>query len=205
MTSYTAITNAEIDADSPVTQPLMTAMRDNPIAISEGSTNAPVNQTQWHPYDMVLVGDGNDGKFYDFAVDGASSAIETPAFADGYEYAIRFLNFSISATNTVSVEIYSATDGTWVTLDSASLNATYSCVGFIEIRLPRVAANGWGGFWAVSLSDTTGGAVMSGATTADAVGSTRSKVSKARVAIAGGGAADAGSLYLYRRREFVSG
>lgn len=41
MTTYTTITNAEIDQDSPVTQPLMTALRDNPLAISEGDSTAP--------------------------------------------------------------------------------------------------------------------------------------------------------------------
>ena len=41
MTTYTTITNAEIDQDSPVTQPLMTALRDNPLAIAEGGPNAP--------------------------------------------------------------------------------------------------------------------------------------------------------------------
>lgn len=41
MTTYTTITNAEIDQDSPVTQPLMTAMRDNPLAIAEGDATAP--------------------------------------------------------------------------------------------------------------------------------------------------------------------
>ena len=35
MTTYTAIANSEIDADSPVTTTLMQAMRDNPIAIAE--------------------------------------------------------------------------------------------------------------------------------------------------------------------------
>ena len=41
MTTYTAITNGQIDQDSPITQPLLTAMRDNPIAITEGATGAP--------------------------------------------------------------------------------------------------------------------------------------------------------------------
>ena len=41
MTAYTAITNGEIDQDSPGTQPLFTSLRDNPIAISEGSAGAP--------------------------------------------------------------------------------------------------------------------------------------------------------------------
>jgi hypothetical protein len=41
MTSYTAIANGDIDQDSPVTQPLVTALRDNPIAIAEGASGAP--------------------------------------------------------------------------------------------------------------------------------------------------------------------
>lgn len=41
MTAYTTITNAEVDQDSPVTQPLMTALRDNPLAIAEGDATAP--------------------------------------------------------------------------------------------------------------------------------------------------------------------
>ena len=41
MTIYTAVINADIDADSPVTTGLMTKLRDNPIAITEGATGAP--------------------------------------------------------------------------------------------------------------------------------------------------------------------
>lgn len=45
MTTYTAIANAEIDAESPITTTLMTLLRDNPIAVSEGSAGAPKIQT----------------------------------------------------------------------------------------------------------------------------------------------------------------
>lgn len=45
MTTYTAIPDTSIDIDSPVTQPLMTALRDNPIAIAEGSSGAPSIET----------------------------------------------------------------------------------------------------------------------------------------------------------------
>jgi len=41
LTTYTTIANTEIDQDSPVTQPLMTALRDNPLAIAEGDASAP--------------------------------------------------------------------------------------------------------------------------------------------------------------------
>lgn len=41
MATYTAITDAEIDQDSPVTQTLMTKYRDNLIATAEGAAGAP--------------------------------------------------------------------------------------------------------------------------------------------------------------------
>jgi len=45
MTTYTPIANGSVDAGSPVDESLVTALRDNPIAISEGSTGAPKIQT----------------------------------------------------------------------------------------------------------------------------------------------------------------
>ena len=45
MTTYTAIPDSDIDPDSPITTSLMTLVRDNPIAITEGSGGAPKIQT----------------------------------------------------------------------------------------------------------------------------------------------------------------
>ena len=43
MTSYVAVSNGEIDADSPITADLMSKLRDNPIAIAEGASTVPSN------------------------------------------------------------------------------------------------------------------------------------------------------------------
>lgn len=43
MTDYTTITNDQVDVDSPLTEALVKAIRDNPIAISEGAASAPRN------------------------------------------------------------------------------------------------------------------------------------------------------------------
>lgn len=40
-TAYTAIPNADIDPESPITTGLITLLRDNPIAIAEGAAGAP--------------------------------------------------------------------------------------------------------------------------------------------------------------------
>lgn len=45
MTTYTAIANNEIDEDSEITTGLMTKLRDNPVAITEGASGAPKIQT----------------------------------------------------------------------------------------------------------------------------------------------------------------
>lgn len=41
MTSYVTIPNTDVDAESPIDVDLMTALRDNPIAITEGASGAP--------------------------------------------------------------------------------------------------------------------------------------------------------------------
>lgn len=46
MTTYTAIPNSDVDQDSPVTQTLVTLLRDNPIAITEGASGAPKIQSK---------------------------------------------------------------------------------------------------------------------------------------------------------------
>lgn len=43
MTTYTAIPGTDIDQDSPITQPLMTLLRDNPISIAEADSTVPAN------------------------------------------------------------------------------------------------------------------------------------------------------------------
>ena len=41
MTTYSTITDGQVDQDSPITQPLMTALRDNLLAVVEGAAGAP--------------------------------------------------------------------------------------------------------------------------------------------------------------------
>lgn len=41
MADWTTITDSQVDPKAPVTSELMTALRDNPIAIAQGATNAP--------------------------------------------------------------------------------------------------------------------------------------------------------------------
>jgi hypothetical protein len=157
----------------------MTAMRDNPTAISEGSTDAPVNQTGWHPYDMVNVGDGADGEFYDFSVDGTSAAISSPAFEDGYEYALVLEDFQIAAPSSSTLTIEGGHTGvTYRTLDTyATPGIGFVLNAVVTLRFARLP------------DGTTAG--------------NKGVYSSFRVSSTSGSAA--GKLYLLRRREFFSG
>lgn len=53
MTTYSPIANGSVDAGSPVDESLVTALRDNPIALSEGASGAPRIAT--------IAADANDG------------------------------------------------------------------------------------------------------------------------------------------------
>jgi len=46
MTTYTAISNTTAEKDKPLTQSLVRALRDNPLAIAEGDVTAPKVQPQ---------------------------------------------------------------------------------------------------------------------------------------------------------------
>lgn len=53
MTTYTPIANGSIDAGSPIDESMVTALRDNPIALIEGASGAPRIAT--------IAADANDG------------------------------------------------------------------------------------------------------------------------------------------------
>lgn len=86
------------------------ALRDNPLAIAEGSAGAPYLEAEWHPYNSLAVGDSNTGQIWSFAADGAVATIETPDFVDGYEYRLRFdaVSHSTGFTQEVRLELYRA-------------------------------------------------------------------------------------------------
>jgi len=53
MTTYSAIGNGEIDANSPITQSLMTRMRDNPLAIFEALGWLPTSKVYISPQQTI--------------------------------------------------------------------------------------------------------------------------------------------------------
>lgn len=116
MTDYRAIAETETDALAPIRQALKKALQKNHIAAGEGADGAPVIRQGWHPYNMVTYADGNDGKFYDHAVDGTVANIATPDFEDGYEYRVIIEALSPSTPSvTLDLEIYKEADAAYTT------------------------------------------------------------------------------------------
>lgn len=82
--AYSEITNAEIDQDSPITQPLMTKMRDNPLSILAGDSGY-MNAAAWVPVDWTFSDRSGDGTIYDFLVDGIATQVDY-TLENGWEY-----------------------------------------------------------------------------------------------------------------------
>ena len=215
MTTYSPISNTELDQDSPITQPLMTALRDNPIAISEGATSAPIVATAWHPYDAVTVGDGADGIIYDFAVDGAASSVESPTFEDGYEYAFFVSGLSHSDTGTsraLQIELYQETAAAYAT--AAAVTSTVSNLivlqGMTRVVFPRLESQVFvletiEPYWYPATFPSTGAVIVGNYGATDQVETDAAdKISKARISFSGGNI-DAGTIAMYRRREYITG
>lgn len=79
MTDYTSIANSQIDPKAPVTSELMTALRDNPIAIAEGAAGAPKVAESWQALettssDGLIVTDVDNGEGARIHVDGSGNA-----------------------------------------------------------------------------------------------------------------------------------
>lgn len=192
-----AVSDTTIAFEKPITLQQGRALRDNPLAVLEGATNAPYQEHIWHPYDSTLVGDGNDGLLWSFAASGTVATIVTPDFADGYEYRIRFDGVRTSAgSGNLQIELYGETSaaysGTPATIGTATSAVSES--GFIELARPRSS-----GTYILSRSiyGSTGGSnpilVSSGA----------DKALRARLSISGPLNFGLGSVYMDRRKLYA--
>ena len=134
MTTYTAIANGEIDQDSPVTQPLMTALRDNPLAIAEGTSGAP--KVQGKAFENVYIG----------AVNGAGTTESAVVLPDG----VRLIKVEVGGvveSTLIDLQIaYSinggSTYGSWGRLLGTIAAANYMATIMLDTVTPTTAYTG---------------------------------------------------------------
>lgn len=203
MTTWTDISNAAVAVGGIPSSTTVTALRDNPSALAESASGAPVVASSWHPYNKVSVGDGVAGLIYDSAVNGTVANVVTPDFEDGYEY--RLVGANLSHNDSVTsrelvLDFYKETSASYVTVISFGANNSSALFGFdATIMLPRIEARvHMASFFAYS-----GSSIYTTSNVVGAYNVTLQKVLRARVDFSSG-SIDNGKIWLFRRREYAS-
>lgn len=202
MTTWTTISNAAVAVGGIPSSTTVTALRDNPLAIAESASGAPVVFAGWHPYDKVTVGDGKAGLIYDAAVNGTVANVVTPDFEDGFEYRIIAADMrhnAVAGDRTLNLELYKATSGVYATVIALGNNASSIYFSFdAEIIMPRVTSR----VHLVRYSGAVNGTASSQSAGA-AYNATSQKILRARVSF-DIDSINIGKVYLFRRREYAS-
>ena len=140
MTSYTTIANADVDANSPITTSLMTALRDNPTAITEGSSGAPLIQQA--ALDENVVG-GYQLK------GGLAGGDTTWLVGAGNYYLVPWGHYFVNTPTTLSIDIYrgsswrgGSTDfgGGFLWSDGSSIRLVNDTGGAVTVQVKQVTA-----------------------------------------------------------------
>lgn len=201
MTTWTAITNAAVAVGGIPSSSTVTALRDNPSALAEASSGAPVMVSGWHPVDKVTIGDGKAGVIYNFATNGVVADIVTSDFEDGYEYRLIGIALSHNAgiNQSLRLELYKQTDAAYDTAVTFTTGSSSAGVWFdAEILMPRLSKT----THLVRYIADAGGGLMT-TTVGGVIDSTVQTILRARL-IFSSGSIDAGTVYLFRRREYAS-
>jgi hypothetical protein len=207
MTTWTSISNAAVAVGGIPSSTTVTALRDNPSALAESASGAPVMVSGWHPHDKVSIGDGKTGLIYDFDVNGVQASIVTPNFVDGYEYRIvaHGLSHNNISTQGLNISFYLETDARLDQVEQIGDQPSSSTFGFdMEILLPRVPK-----VTHIARISAYVGSSISGTNTIGTTDSTVQKVLYASIRFRTSGGSfgagiDAGKVWMFRRREYAS-
>jgi hypothetical protein len=196
--AWTTISNAAVAVGAIPSSSTVTALRDNPVAVADASSGAPVVFAGWHPYDKVSVGDGKDGLIYDFAVDGVVASVITPDFVDGYEYRIVGVNTSSSNSSVQLIfDLYKETSAVYVAAFTSTQTTGFWSFDW-DILMPRISASSHLG--RIVIQQNT---VLDAASVTASYNATVQKALRARL-IFNLGSFDAGKIWMFRRREYAS-
>lgn len=203
MATWTSISNAAVAVGGIPSSSTVTALRDNPTAIAEAASGAPVVFAGWHPVDKVSVGDGKDGLIYSHAVTGNVSSVLTPDFADGYEYRIIAHDLVSTDAGTVRLNLnaYFQTTGTYRRLYySPDGSGTSGDFGFdLILQTPRLSTKT---HLALGFAYREGAITSNGQDTTSYV-STAQKLLRGQINFTAGNI-QAGKIWMFGRREYAS-
>lgn len=204
MTTWTTISNAAVAVGAIPSSSVVTALRDNPSAVAESSSGAPVMVSGWHPVDKVSISDGKTGLIYDHAVTGTVASVVTPDFVDGYEYRIVALDMSHNDTlnaRRLQIEAFKETDAIYRLVQQSDDGGSSAAFGLhVEFYLPRIASTA---HFALMLAYRDGSYSGSMALSSAMSDPPAQKILRARVSFTSG-SIDGGKVWLFRRREYAS-
>jgi hypothetical protein len=200
MTTWTIISNAAVAVGGIPSSSTVTALRDNPSAMAETSSGAPVVFAGWHPVDKVTVGDGKTGLIYDYAVSGVVAEVVCPDFQDGYEYRVigHMLESNYSGQVRLGLYSYFETDAVYRRVIFSGQFSSINSFGMdLEIPIPRVSkvVHMPKGIIFANNSDSYSYDLPYDATI--------QKISRVKVAF-DLGSIDSGQIWFFRRREYAS-
>jgi len=199
MATYTAITSGQIDQDSPINQPLMSALAYNVEAYMETASSAPIGAYAWQIED----GTGGTDPIYDHSVDGTVAQIETPVFDAGWEYALVGEGISINDAGNLELAAYRTAASSYsgfVGL-AAYTNGAERFSFFAHLVFPMW--NQATHFVNVMSAQDTGNAGTASSSVGSFYYSGGTTISKAKLDTSGIAAnIDAGKVYLLKRAEY---
>lgn len=206
MTTWTSISNAAVAVGGIPSSTTVTALRDNPSAIAEASSGAPVMVSGWHPYDKVTIGDGKTGLIYDHAVTGTVPSVVTPDFVDGYEYRVLALGLRhnaalILADRRLQLEAFKQTDAAYRLVRQSEQGTNTQDFGYhAEFYFPRLESTS---HFVMTMTYRNGG--FSSQIDADSAmyDTPAQKILRARISFTNDSIA-AGKVWMFRRREYAS-
>ena len=205
MTTWTTISNAAVAVGAIPSSSIVTALRDNPSAVAESSSGAPVMVSGWHPYDKVSTGDGKTGLIYDHAVNGTQASVVTPDFVDGYEYRIIALDLRHNAAGftdrRLQMEAFKQTDAAYRLIRQSDQGPNSDDFGFhAEFYFPRLDS---AAHFVMAMTYKDGS--FSGGIDVDSAmyDTPAQKILRARISFNGDSIA-AGKVWMFRRREYAS-
>jgi hypothetical protein len=200
--AWTSISNAAVAVGAIPSSATVTALRDNPVAIAEATTGAPVVVAGWHPVDKTNVGDSAAGLIYDNAVDGNVAEVVTPDFEDGYEY--RLIGTQLTHTNTgntrtLSIQAFRQTAASYVTAYTTATGVnTFAFIHIdAEFVLPRLARQ----THLIRVMAANGSTLDANAN--GAFPTSTEKILRAKLLFSSGNVAS-GKIWMFRRREYAS-
>ena len=167
MTTYSPIANGSVDAGSPIDESLVTALRDNPIAIAEGASGAPaiastavLLEAGITAFPEPVVGDvriyGGNSSYGFTEVEGVSSSTFGPTHtmlrSGNFRFRMRYSKTNFQGTCRMQlfkngVSIYT----------SGFIGSTLS--NTVELDVPLSAGDTWKVYWDEG-SATSGGGIQ---------------------------------------------